>query len=363
VSSGACESCLRRTWLLSRLAGHLDVERKRIWELLGLSDDDLINAVAGRSEQAVRAEFAAFGADAAAAARERALGRAVDLVCSCDARYPGRLLDLAAPPAVLHVVGGLERLLQFCGQDPVALVGARKAGAYGTGVAWALAQDLGRSGVAVVSGMATGIDTAAHCGALEVGAATVAILPGPADREYPPASAFVHRRIVRDGVAVSEVALDTPVRSWMFAARNRLIAALSCATVVVQATARSGSLLTARASGELRRPIGAVPGQVTSQLSAGPNQLLADGAAMIRDGQDVLDLLYGIGARSIVVDRRPEPTNRQALLLRAIANGLDSPGALAGANLADSEWLAELAGLELTGRVRRGPGGRLSVVP
>jgi DNA processing protein len=362
VSSGACESCLRRTWLLSRLSGHLDVERKRIWELLGLSDDDLIKAVAGRSERAVRAEFEAFGPEVAARARQRALGSTVDLICRCGPGYPSRLRDLAAPPAVLHVVGGLERLLEFSAQDPVALVGARKAGPYGTGVAWSLAQDLGRSGVTVVSGMATGIDTAAHCGALEVGAATVAVLPGPADRGYPPSSGFVYRRIAREGVAVSEVALDAPVRSWMFAARNRLIAALSRVTVVVQATARSGSLLTARAGEELRRPIGAVPGQVISPLSAGPNQLLADGAAMIRDGQDVLDLLYGVGARSVVLDRRPEPTERQALLLRAISDGLDSPGALAAANLADSGWLAELTALELAGRVRRGPGGRLSVV-
>jgi len=339
------------------------VERKRIWELLELGDDALITALAGRSAPAVHAQFVAFGPDAAARARERALGRGVGLICACDPAYPGRLRELAAPPAVLHVMGGIERLLRLCGQDPVAVVGARKASAYGTGVAWSLAGDLGRSGVTVVSGMAAGVDTAAHCGALDVGAGTVAVLPGPADREYPRSSAFVHRRIVREGVTVSEIALDTPVRNWMFAARNRLIAGLSCATVVVQATARSGSLLTARAGQWLHRPIGAVPGQVTSQLSAGPNQLLADGAAMIRGAQDVLDLLYGVGSRSVVVDRRPDPTPRQALLLRAIASGLDTAGALAGADLADIRWLAELAALELAGRVRRGPGGRLSVVP
>ena len=146
-------------------------------------------------------------------------------------------------------------------------------------------------------------------------------------------------------------------------ARNRLIAGLGNATIVVQAASRSGSLLTARASQGLQRPIGAVPGPVTSQLSAGTNQLLADGAVLIRGAQDVLDLLYGAGRRSVTVDLRPEATSAQELLLRAIADGLDTPAALAGADLADSRWLADLAALELAGRLRRGPGGQLSVIP
>ena len=146
-------------------------------------------------------------------------------------------------------------------------------------------------------------------------------------------------------------------------ARNRVIAGLGCATVVVQAAARSGSLLTARASQGLRRPIGAVPGPVTSELSAGTNQLLADGAVLIRGAQDVLDLLYGVGGRIVTVDLRPQATPAQQLLLRAIADGLDTPAALAGADLADSRWLADLAALELAGRLRRGPGGQLSVIP
>jgi DNA processing protein len=215
----------------------------------------------------------------------------------------------------------------------------------------------------VVSGMAAGIDTAAHRGALEAGACTIAVLPGPADRAYPPSNASLHREIVRRGVAISEIAPGTPVRSWMFMARNRLIAALGCATVVVQATSRSGSLLTARASEQLQRPIGAVPGQVTTELSAGANQLLAEGAAMIRGAQDVLDLLYGAGSRTVEVDRRVQPSGRQALLLRAIASGLDTAAALAEVDLADSSWLAELAALELSGWVSRGPGGRVSVIP
>jgi DNA processing protein len=354
---------MRRAWLLARLSGHLDLERKRIWELLELSDETLIKAVAGKSEQRVRAEFAAFGPDQAARARQQAQQRAVDLICLCDEAYPGRLRELSRPPAVLHVAGGIERLLSSSGQDPTALVGARKATAYGTGVARSLARGLGGAQVTVVSGLAAGIDTAAHRGALDAGSETIAVLPGPADRSYPQGNATLHREIVRHGVAVSEIALDTPVRNWMFTARNRVIAAFSCATVVIEAAGRSGALLTARASRQLQRPVGAVPGPVTSQLSAGTNQLLADGAALIRGAQDVLDLLYGAGSRSVALDLRPQPTAAQALLLRAIVDGLDTPAALVGADVSGGRCLAELAALELAGRLRRGPGGRLSVIP
>jgi DNA processing protein len=363
VKPGACDSCLRRAWLQARLSGHLDVERKRIWESLGLSDEELLKAVAGRSEQLVRTEFAAFGPSAAARAREHAKGRGLDLVCGCDQGYPSRLRALLGPPAVLHVAGGIERLARFAAQDPTALVGARRASAYGTGVAHSLGRGLGVAGVTVVSGLAAGIDAAAHRGALEGAASTIAVLPGPADRAYPRGNASLYREIVRRGVVLSEIAPDTPVRSWMFTARNRVIAALARATVVVQAAPRSGSLLTARAASELERPIGAVPGPVTSQLSAGPNRLLADGAVIIRGTQDVLDLLYGAGGRTAAADLRPRPSASQAALLEAIADGIDTTAALVGTDAGGRRCLAELSALELAGRVRRGPGGRLSVIP
>lgn len=361
--SGACDSCLRRAWLLARLSGHLDVKRKRIWELLGLADEELIKAVAGKSEQLVGEEFTAFGSAEAARAREQARGRAIDLACVCDQGYPSRLRTLNNPPAVLYIAGGFDRFALLSGHDPTALVGARKASAYGTGVARSLARGLTSAGVTVVSGMAAGIDTAAHRGALEAGSTTIAVLPGPVERAYPPANASLHREIVRQGVVVSEIPPGTAVRNWMFTARNRLIAALGEATVVVQAAARSGSLMTARASRQLRRPVGAVPGPVTSQLSAGTNQLLADGAVMIRNAQDVLDLLYGAGGRSAAVDLRPRPTAGQASLMMAIADGLDNTAALVEADLTGGRCLAELAALELAGRLRRGPGGQLSLIP
>jgi DNA processing protein len=361
--AGACDACLRRAWLLARLSGHLDRQRSRIWELLELNEEELISAVAGRFEPSVRAEWVAFGARDAARARELARGCGLDLICRCGSLYPERLRDLPGYPAVLHVAGGLDQLTSLCAADAVAVVGARKATPYGTTMARSLARGLGSARLTVVSGMAAGIDTAAHRGALEAGALTIAVLPGSTDRADPPTNSGLHREIVRRGVAVSGIPPDTPLRNWMFAARNRVIAALSGATVVVQATSQSGSLLTARGARQLERPIGAVPGQVTSQLSAGTHQLLADGARMIRDAQDVLDLLYGVGARSVVVDSRPMANAAQAALLAAIGDGLDTAAALVGARVAGDRCLAELAALELAGRVRRGPGGQLALIP
>jgi len=358
----ACDSCMRRTWLLARLSGHLDVKRGRVWQLLGLADNDLINAVGGQSAAAIQVELATFHARQASLARRHAEQLGLELLCACGELYPSRLRELERPPAVLHVAGGLDRLVRFCEQDSVALVGARKASAYGTGVARSLGRGLGTAGITVISGMAAGIDSAAHHGALDAQAATIAVLPGPANSPYPPGNAGLYRKIVGRGVAIGEIAPDTPVRSWMFPARNRLIAALGSATVVVQAAERSGSLLTVRASAELDRPIGAVPGQVTSRLSAGPNRLLAEGAPVIRDAQDVLDLLYGVGTRSVVADARSRPTSDQSAVLAAVAEGIDTVADLVAAGVAGGQCLQHVAALELSGHLRRGPGGILSVI-
>jgi DNA processing protein len=363
VTVGACQTCLARTWLLTRLSGHLDIQRSRIWELLALSDAALIAAVAGRSEEEVASERAQYSADDAQKARAEARAAGLDLICRCRAEYPAALRELRAPPAVLHIAGRRELRLRTYHHDAVAVVGARKANAYGKAVARSLGRGLGVAGVTVVSGLAAGIDTEAHRGALEVHGRTIAVLPGPADRPHPITNANLHREILRNGVAVSEVAPGTPVRSWMFAARHRIIAALSDLTVVVQATERSGSLLTARAGQGLGRAIGAVPGPVTSPLSAGPHQLLADGAALIRDTQDVLDAVFGVGIKSPAIDTRPQPTPSQVELLDAIVDGLDTASALVGAGADGERCLADLATLELAGRITRGPGGRLAVIP
>ena len=147
----------------------------------------------------------------------------------------------------------------------------------------------------------------------------------------------------------------------MFPARNRIIAALAAMTVVVEAGERSGALLTAGFARSLGRPVGAVPGRVTSPLSDGPNQLLADGAYVVRAPQDVLDLLFGAGARRVPAAEQPSCRRELRVLLAAIAEGEDTAGALARAGLPAERGLAALASLELAGYVRREPGGRFSV--
>ncbi len=358
--SGACGRCLARPWLLGALSGHLDQQRAEIDDLLVLRNEDLIAAVGGGLGEELGRQLECFDAESV---RWRSLDAGLELICGCDPAYPLRLRELASAPAVLHIAGGLERFLALASADPVAVVGARKASPYGTDIARSLGRGLASAGVPVLSGMALGIDSAAHDGALCAEGPTIAVLPGPADAPYPRSRRRLYRKLVSSGVAVSELPPGIPVRRWMFPARNRIIAALGAMTVVVEAGGRSGALLTAGSARELGRAVGAVPGRVTSSQSVGPNRLLAEGARLVRDPQDVLDALFGAGVRVAAGDLRPELDEPAASLLRAIADGHDTVTALARAGVTPDRGLAALASLELSGHVRRGPGGRFSVVP
>jgi DNA processing protein len=264
---------------------------------------------------------------------------------------------------VLHVAGGVERLLELAAQDPVAIVGSRHPTPYGVDVARSLGRSLACAGIPVVSGMALGIDSAAHAGALDGGGPTVAVLPGSAARPYPSGKRPLYRRIVTSGAAVSELGPDASVRRWTFLARNRIIAGLAAMTIVVEATERSGALVTARLAGEIGRPVGAVPGRIVTPQAAGPNDLLAAGACLVRGPQDVLDHLFGAGVRLAGADERRQAPPEFRPLLAAIAEGHDTAAALARAGFAAEKGLAALAALELDGFVRRGAGGRFSIVP
>jgi DNA processing protein len=356
----ACDECVTRTWLIGRLAGHLEQARGRIDEALALDDEELIAALGGNEQHRLRTERDALDVEEV---RARARRAGLETICACEPDYPPALRALEAPPAVLHVAGGLHRLLELVARDPVAVVGSRRPSPYGAEMARALGRDLALAGVTVVSGMARGIDSAAHAAALEVSGPTIAVLPGSADRPYPAGGRALYRRIVAGAVAVSEIAPGTSVRRWMFLARNRIIAGLAAMTVVIEAGERSGSLVTARAAGGLGRPVGAVPGRVTTPQAAGPHELLAAGACLVRGAQDVLDHLFGAGVRSAGGADRCRPSPELSPLLAAIAEGHDTAGALARAGFEPEQGLAALAALELGGYVRRGPGGRFSVAP
>jgi DNA processing protein len=370
--SRACDRCLTRTWLLRELGGHLEPVRSHIAELLALGDEELVAAVGGRRRDQLTRQLA--DPDRAQARRD-AEQAGVDLICRCDPAYPSRLRDLASPPAVLHVAGGVDRFLAATASEPVAIVGSRAASSYGTSVARCLALGLAAAGVPVISGMAMGIDTAAHQGALSVGrrarplrgeraaspGATVAVLPGPASEPYPRGARGLHRRLVSAGSAVSEVPPGVGVRSWMFLARNRIIAGLAAMTIVVEAREGSAALLTAQYAAELGRFVGAVPGRITAPQAAGPNRLIKEGAQLVSGAQEVLDLLFEAGTRSAPADDRPELTSEQRAVLSAIEDGHDTPAALHRQGVLAG--LAALASLELAGYVHRGAGGRFTVSP
>ncbi len=378
-AGGACDGCLARAWLLSRLAGHLDQTRDRVDELLTLTDHDLIAAVGGGQRATIAREHAGFGAGQGREARRRAAATGLALLCRCHAAYPEALRALAAPPAVLHVLGGRDRFLTLVSEPAVAIVGARRPSPYGAAVARSLARGLAAAGLTVVSGMALGIDGAAHRGALDAGAAlntgasarwasTVAVLAGGAELPYPASARALHHRLATEAAVVSELPPGTPVRRWMFPARNRIIAALSAMTVVVEARAQSGALLTAGHAGRLGRAVGAVPGRVTSPLTRGPHGLLRAGVRLVEGPEDVLEALFGPEAPEAARDhaRRGVQSALEpplAALLDALAEGHGTAAALVHAGLEADAGLAALASLELAGQIRREAGGRYGVMP
>lgn len=366
-STATCAACLARSWLLARLAGHLDRARHHIADVLALADDELITAVGGREAEAIRSELSGFSA---ADARAQGLAAGVRTLCRCAEGYPARLRDLPVAPTVLHLTGAGD--LPEIDQPVVAVVGARRAGPYALGVAGDLARGLAAAGVTVVSGLAIGVDSAAHEGALAAGGQTIAVLPAAPERPYPASRRGLHRRILATGLAVSELPVGIGPRRWMFPARNRVIAALADMTIVVAAGERSGSLVTARIAGQLGRRLGAVPGPVTSPLSRGPHELLREGARLVAGPEDVLDALLGVDGASTVPagsaarTARPAPATAPGLdpelrrLLEAVADGHSAPDAFAAAGLDVARGMAALAALELVGYVRREPGGRYS---
>jgi len=215
-----------------------------------------------------------------------------------DAAYPQLLRHIARPPAALFVRGDPEWL-----QRPaVAIVGARAASAGARAWARDVAADLARCGVVVVSGMARGIDAAAHAGALQAGGATVAVLGCGPDRCYPSEHADLSREIVAHGCVASEFPPGTPPLAWHFPMRNRILAGLVSGVVVVQAEPRSGALITARQALEENRQVMAVPGDVSDPRSRGPHRLLREGATLVEGAADILE---GIGW--LVLAPPPDP--------------------------------------------------------
>jgi DNA processing protein len=256
--------------------------------------------------------------------------------------YPPLLAELHDPPAALHVRGDVQILTE----PAVAVVGARSCSSYGAQVARGLGRELAGAGVVVVSGLARGIDGEAHRGALEAGGRTVAVLGCGIDRDYPRSHAELAHRIRETGAVVSEYPPGIEPAPWRFPARNRIIAGLCAATVVVEARERSGALITADFALELGRDVFAVPGEITSLLAAGTNDLLRQGAAPLLAAEDVL---AGLGLEN-AARQLPPLSPAASQVLRLLADGARDADEVARASgRTTAEIAAVLVELELVG--------------
>jgi DNA processing protein len=263
-----------------------------------------------------------------------------------DRLFPELLRAVFDPPRELYVRGaGAAELL---GSRAVAVVGARSCSAYGAQVARMLGRDLASAGIVVVSGLARGIDGEAHRGALEASGLTVGVLGCGIDRDYPASNASLSRRIEEKGLVVSEYEPGVEPAPWRFPARNRIIAGLCAAVVVVEARERSGALITADFALDEGRDVFAVPGEITASLSAGTNALLKLGAIPLTSSDDVLDVL-GVErpAASEAVDVSPEAAKLLELVRDAPAGAdeLTARGVLEAGVVSVALTELELAGL------------------
>jgi DNA processing protein len=361
VSACACAECLRRAWMLRALAPYIDraasgAVGRRCAELLALSSADLCAAVAPKDAERLLEQ--------AAKLPERDLRRALERagcwsLCRHADAYPAGLRDARDAPWALIGVGDRELVAGLAPDEAVAVVGARRASGYGRDVARSLGRDLAGAGLVVVSGLAYGVDGAAHRGAVERGRAIAVLGSGP-DVAYPAAHRGLHRRVRAAGAVISEQPPGTTPWRWTFPARNRIMAALARMTVVVEAASGSGSLITVGLAQDLGRDIGAVPGPVNSRLSVASNDLLASGACMVRGAQDVLDAMLGPGAAAVTQTGPPlDPALDAALSALERADGTCDALA-AGLALPAGAAAVALVRLERLGYVRGDPLGGYS---
>jgi len=282
------------------------------------------------------------------------------LIPFTDPRYPSLLLQTDGAPASLYVTGDVEALAL----PQIAVVGSRNPTAGGTENAKAFASILARSGLTITSGLAKGIDAAAHGSAIASGGKTVAVTGTGLNRVYPSAHRELAHEIAGNGALVSEFPLDTPPRRENFPRRNRIIAALSVGTLVVEAAIKSGSLITARLAGEYGREVFAIPGSIHSALSKGSHRLIQQGAKLVETTDDILDEL---GPMVTAVRQLDQKGQTQTFVS---SSEFDEMLEMIGFDPVDINQLIERTGLtadvissmllrmELDGVIETGPGGR-----
>lgn len=298
--------------------------------------------------------------------------RGVEMLLEGTAGYPRLLGQIEDPPGVLFARGCVEP----CDALAVAVVGARHATAYGRRVAHQLAGGLARAGYTVVSGLARGIDHAAHRGALDAGGRTIAVLGSGVLEIYPPEHADLAREITGRGAVISEVPpLESP-KAGAFPSRNRIVSGLSLGTVVVEAADRSGALITARLAGEQGREVFAVPGPIDARMSRGCHRLIRDGAKLVESVDDILEELGPLFEPAVTADgreiRSPAELRLDDVEQKVLATldaeladaggggSVDLDSVLAASELEVSRVLAAIGALEMRRIVRRLPGNRIA---
>jgi DNA processing protein len=285
-------------------------------------------------------------------------------VCRHDPEFPERLRRFEEPsdvPSVIYGIGEKQRFDELTDTNGLAIVGARRASAYGREVAYSLANEASAAGMIVVSGMALGVDGAAHRGALQGGGRTIAVLAGGPEVAYPRSHRLLHEQIRASGCVISENPPGAQAQRWAFVARNRLIAGLGAMTVFVEGSEDSGAMHTVRFAEELGAGVGAVPGPVTGALSAGPNRLLgAEGVTVVCAISDVLDeLAITPDAPRLPGFDREGIDGLAEMILELISAGDRTPRELAKSLPARAarEISRSLGQLELLGMVEREPSG------
>src|SRR3954471_7169991 len=285
---------------------------------------------------------------------EWASGQDHSIVTLADPTYPRTLLEIADPPALLYAHGKVELL-----QHPaIAVVGSRNASAQGMSNAHEFAAALSNAGLTIVSGLALGIDAAAHRGGLAGASSTVAVLGTGIDTVYPSRNAELAVEISRRGLLVSEFPLGTPAAAQNFPRRNRLISGLGRGCLVVEAALASGSLITARTAADQGRDVFAIPGSIHSPLSKGCHALIKTGAKLVESADDVLSELSGFRPSGYASTAQPAAAAPSSGLLAVMGHDpVDVDSLCARAGLSAEQVASELLRLELDGRVAALPGG------
>lgn len=288
LDCSACRECLNRSRLIELLSSSLDKlysDGNSYKDILEASDEQMARTVAGSDAEALLDEARDFDLGEYL---ESISDEGVWAICRHSAYYPTQLNDLGScAPAVLFCRGNGRHLKSLDVDSSVSLIGARRATSYGLEMAHSLARELADRAVTVVTGLSLGIEGSAVRGTLETHGLAVVVLGCGPDRPYPVSHMRLYRRLVDEGLIISELPPGVAPYKWSLAARGRIIAALSSTTVVVEAAKRSGAQLIVEEAVELDRSIGAVPGMVTSASSAGTNELIAGGAQLVRDIADL----------------------------------------------------------------------------